>query len=195
MLAQLGGRADEAWRRFEAVRALDRDLGRNTTWRLADQEVLLLMRTERWDDARRLLRAFAAELERRGDQDELAIVGGRLALAELRAGDIDAALAATRAAGQVDGYEARTLAQLALAEIHLALGEPGSAVAPAREAIAVAAGGDWVLLQADAELTLARALRATGDTGADAAGERAAGLYAAKGYTDGVARAGRLAPA
>ena len=195
MLAQLGGRVDEAWRLIDIGRTLERDLGRDTMWRLAEHEGLLLMRTERWDDARVALRSFAAELERRGATDELAVVHGRLAIAEARAGDIAAALAATRGGVDADGYEARTRAHLALAEIHLARADAGAAVASAQVAIAVAVSGDWVLLQAEAELTLARALQAAGDPAADAARQRAAGLYAAKGYPGGVARAGRLAPA
>ncbi len=195
LLAQLGGDADAAWALFDAARDLERDLRRGPAWRLRDSEGVLLLRSERWDEARVVLRSFAAELERRGATDELADIRGRLALAEVRAGDTEAALAATRAAGVVDGYEARTSMHLAVAEIHLARAEIGAAVESARQAVAAAGRGDWVLLQAEAELTLARMLQAAGDPAADAARERAAGLYAAKGYAGGVARAGRLAPA
>ena len=62
-----------------------------------------------------------------------------------------------------DPYEAPTLAQMVLAEARLATGEVSAAVGSAREAAAIAATGDWTLLNADAQLLLARALSACGD--------------------------------
>jgi class 3 adenylate cyclase len=196
LLAQLRGDADAAWALFDAARGLERDLSRGPAWNLRDSESMLLLRSERWEEARVVLRSLVAERERNGARDdELADIRSRLALAEVRAGDTEAALAATRAAGDVEGYEARTRVHQALAEIHLARADIGAAVESARRAVAVAGRGDWVLLQAEAELTLARTLHAAGDPAADAARGRAAGLYAAKGYAGGVAQADRLAPA
>ena len=59
-----------------------------------------------------------------------------------------------------------------------------------------AATGDWVLLNAEARLTLARALRAAGDLEAAAEHARAAAdMYAAKGdVAAGAAAAALLAP-
>jgi hypothetical protein len=78
---------------------------------------------------------------------------------------------------------------MALAELHLAEGEAGPAVAHAREAVAVVSGGDWLLLNADARLVLGRALSAAGEPEAADHARAAVELYAAKGCTVGVAEA------
>ena len=79
------------------------------------------------------------------------------------------------------------------AEAQLARGDAEGAVAHAREAAAIAATGDWVMLEADARMTLARALSAAGDTEAAAAeAETAARLATAKGYVAMIASAGAV---
>jgi hypothetical protein len=68
-------------------------------------------------------------------------------------------------------------------------GEPERACDCARDAASVAAGGDWLLLNAETRLTLGRVLTAAGDPAADEQVRSAADLYAAKGYAAGVAEA------
>ena len=100
--------------------------------------------------------------------------------------------AARTSAARLDGargYEPLTFAQMALAELHLAEGAAGPAVAHAREAVAVASGGDWLLLNADARLVLGRALAAAGELEAADQARAAVELYAAKGCLTGVAEA------
>ena len=91
-----------------------------------------------------------------------------------------------------EGYEPLTRSRMALAELHLFEGEPERALACARDAASVAAGGDWLLLNAEARLTLGRVLTAAGDPAAAEQARSAADLYAAKGYAAGVAEAESL---
>ena len=69
------------------------------------------------------------------------------------------------------------------------------AITEARDAVAVATTGDWVLLNAEARLTLARALHAAGERAAAAEqAQVAAGLCTAKGFVPGIAAAEALLP-
>jgi ATP/maltotriose-dependent transcriptional regulator MalT len=111
---------------------------------------------------------------------------------EVRLGNLDAARAAAAGLEDADGYEPSTRSRMALAELHLFEGEPERALACARDAASVAAGGDWLLLNADARLTLGRVLAAAGDPAAGEQARSAAELYAAKGYAAGVAEAESL---
>jgi ATP/maltotriose-dependent transcriptional regulator MalT len=81
---------------------------------------------------------------------------------------------------------------MALAELHLFEGETERALACARDAASVAASGDWLLLNADARLTLGRVLTAAGDPTAGEQARSASDLYAAKGYPAGVTEAESL---
>ena len=108
-----------------------------------------------------------------------------LELAEVRLGNVDVALTDDPLPA---GYEAGTRARLVRAEARLVTGDVESAVRYAQEAVAIAASGDWAVLQADARLTLARALDAAGDAVAAAEQARAAvSLCTAKGYTAAIA--------
>jgi ATP/maltotriose-dependent transcriptional regulator MalT len=111
---------------------------------------------------------------------------------EVRLGNLDAARAASVGLEGADGYEQLTHSRMALAELHLFEGEPERALACARDAASVAAGGDWLLLNADARLTLGRVLTAAGDPAAGEQARSAADLYAAKGYAAGAAEAESL---
>jgi ATP/maltotriose-dependent transcriptional regulator MalT len=125
-----------------------------------------------------VLRPVVAWLERRGADSAAATARGWLDLAELRLDDLTAADTPIP-----EGYEQATRAHMLRAEVQLARGDAEGAVAHAREAAAVAATGDWVILEADARMTLARALTAAGDVEAAAAeAEAAARLATAKGY-------------
>ena len=197
-LAQLRGEAEEAWRLLGAAQEIERDLGRNQTPHLLELRGAMLVRAGRCEEARAVLKPAIAEMERRRDQSSAVFARCWLALAEVRVGSLDAARATTIVlqddTARGGWYEARTRTHLVLSELHLAEGDTESAVAEAREAAEIAASGDWVLLNAEARLTLARALHAAGDPAAAAeqAGT-AAGLCRVKGYVAGIA--GAEAPA
>jgi ATP/maltotriose-dependent transcriptional regulator MalT len=111
---------------------------------------------------------------------------------EVRLGNLDAARAASAGLEGAVGYEPSIHSRMALAELHLLEGQPDQALAFARDAASVAAGGDWLLLNADARLTLGGVLAAAGDPAAAEQVRSAAELYAAKGYAAGVAKAESL---
>jgi class 3 adenylate cyclase/tetratricopeptide (TPR) repeat protein len=193
MLALMRGDPDEGYRLLEIASEIEHDLGRSTALGLALTRGLMLVRAGEFEQARRVLPQTITELERRGASSDADIVRCWLGLAEVRLGNAAGARAAVAAAQaapeRLQGYEDRTRARIVLAEVHLAEGDVGHAVAVARDAAAVAATGDWVLLNAEARLTLARALQAAGDQAAAAEqAQAAADIYAAKGYH---ARAGR----
>jgi hypothetical protein len=190
-LAQLGGDDDRAWRLLDTARGLDRDLGRRTGLYLSGTETSMLQRAGRYEELRGTLLPYLAETERL-DRAEAPVARSALVELEVRLGNLDAARAASVGLEGADGYEPLTLSRMALAELHLLEGEPERALAFAREAASVAAGGDWLLLNADARLTLGRVLTAAGDPAAAEQARSAADLYAAKGYAAGVAEAESL---
>ena len=190
-LAQLGGDDDRAWRLLDTARGLDRDLGRRTGLYLSGTETSMLRRAGRYEELRGTLLPFIAELERFG-RPEAPVERSALVVLEVRLGNLNAARAAAAGLQGADGYEPLTHSRMALAELHLFEGEPERALACARDAASVAAGGDWLLLNADARLTLGRVLTAAGDPAAGEQARSAADLYAAKGYAAGVAEAESL---
>ena len=197
MLALLRGERDEAWRLLDIAGEIEQDLGRNTALGLALNRGLMLVRAGELEEARRVLPQTIAELERRDASSNADIVRCWLGLAEVRLGHVAAARAAVAAVQatpeRLQTYEDRTRVRIVLAEVHLAEGDVQQAIAEARDAVAVAATGDWVLLNAEARLTLARALHAAGDSaGAAQEAQAAAGLYAAKGYVAATAAAEAL---
>jgi hypothetical protein len=81
-----------------------------------------------------------------------------------------------------------------LSELDLAEAENERAVKEAREAVAIAASGDWAILVAETRLTLSRALLASGDSaGAAEQAAEARAVYEAKGHVPGVAEAAAIA--
>ena len=117
----------------------------------------------------------------------MAVVRAWLGLADVRCGDLGAARAA---APHPAGYEALARAHILHAELHLAEGDAGRAVDQAQAAVDVATTGDWAVLNADARLALARALRAAADPVAATEQARSAlGLCTAKGWAGGIAEA------
>jgi hypothetical protein len=190
-LAQLGGDDNRAWRLLDTARGLDRDLGRRTGLYLTRTEALMLRRAGRYEELRGTLLPYLAELERL-ERTEAPVARSALVELEVRLGNLDAARAAAAGLEDADGYEPSTRSRMALAELHLFEGEPERALACARDAASVAAGGDWLLLNADARLTLGRVLAAAGDPAAGEQARSAAELYAAKGYAAGVAEAESL---
>jgi class 3 adenylate cyclase len=190
-LAQLGGDDDRAWRLLDTARGLDRDLGRRTGLYLSGTETSMLRRAGRYEELRGILLPFITEVERYG-RPEAPVARSALVVLEVRLGNLQAARAAAVGLEGADGYEPLTHSQMALAELHLLEGEPERALACAREAASVAAGGDWLLLNGDARLTLGRVLTAAGDPAAGEQVRSAADLYAAKGYAAGVAEAASL---
>jgi class 3 adenylate cyclase len=196
MTALLGGRADQAWSLLDTAREIERDLGRTEAWGLTDLRGLMLLRAGRFEETRAVLLPMLEDPDRRGAHGEIAVARGRLGLAEVRLGHLEEARSAAltgRADTVAPRHEARVRASLVLSEVHLAEGDADGAVGFAHEAVAVAAAGDWVLLDAEARLTLARAQQAAGD--ADAAATQASAatrLYAAKGYAAGEAEAAAL---
>ena len=188
VLAQLRGGAAEAWALLDVAREIDRDLGRETARYLGGTETQMLQRAGRYEELRSLVTPLIAAFERIG-HSEAFVARSRLVTLEARLGNLAAARGAAAGLREATGYEPLTFAEMALAELHLAEGEAGPAVAHAREAVAVVSGGDWLLLNADARLVLGRALSAAGEPEAADHARAAVELYAAKGCTVGVAEA------
>ena len=193
-LAQLCGDDERAWRLLDTARGLDRDLGRRTGLYLSRTETSMLRRAGRYEELRGTLLPYIAELERleRLGRPEAPVARSALVMLEVRLGNLNAARAAAAGLQGAEGYEPLTRSRMALAELHLVEGEPERALACARDAASVAAGGDWLLLNAEARLTLGRVLTAAGDPAAAEQARSAADLYAAKGYAAGVAEAESL---
>jgi class 3 adenylate cyclase/tetratricopeptide (TPR) repeat protein len=198
-LAQLSGHADRASTLLEAAREIERDLGRSKGLRLPELYGVMLMRAGRFDEARAAWQSTIAELERQGAEEDVTVAGGWrveenvavarawLGLAEVRLGNLEAARAI---APSPAGYEGGARAHILRAELHLAQGDVGSAVEQAQAAVDVTTTGDWAVLNADARLTLARALRAAVDPAAAATQARTAvDLCMVKGYVGGIAEA------
>jgi class 3 adenylate cyclase/tetratricopeptide (TPR) repeat protein len=196
VIAILRGRSEQAWSLLDTAREIEHDLGRTNAWRLTGVHGLMLLRAGRFEEARAVLRPMLADIEGRGVHWYAAVVRARLGLADVRTGHLEAARSASLI-GRSDmvrgGHEARVRARMVLSEVHLAEGDAAGAAELAREAVAVAANGDWVLLDADARLTLARAQHAAGRSAAAATEANVAvHLYAAKGYAAGGAAATAL---
>ena len=66
ILALLRGDDAEAWRLFGVAEEIEQDLGRNRTWRLAQNRLEMLLRAGRFDEARPVLASMVEECERRG---------------------------------------------------------------------------------------------------------------------------------
>lgn len=193
ILALLRGDDAEAWRRFGVVEEIEQDLGRNRTWRLAQNRQRMLLRAGRFDEARPVLAAMVEEYERRGMLAGATALRATLALVEVRLGSVMAAgIAAHTVLDRVasaDAYEAPVRAHLALSEVGLASADVDGAVSAARRAVDIAATGDWLILNAEARLGLARALAAAGDPlGAESHARAALETHRAKGYALGVRR-------
>ena len=200
MLALLRDEVEEAWRLLDIAGEIEQDLGRSITLGLAQTRGLMLVRAGAYEEARRVLPETIAGLERRDAGANADIVRCWLGLAEVRLGNVAAARAAAAAAQaapeRLQGYEDRARLRIVLAEVHLAEGDVPDAIAEARDAVAVAGTGDWALLNAEARLTLARALYAAGHRAAAAEhAQAAADMYAAKGFHALAGRARRGEPA
>jgi tetratricopeptide (TPR) repeat protein len=196
-MALLAGRTAEAWRLLDGAREIERDIGRVQAWRSADSHAQMLLYTGRWNEARDAYRSLVDDMDNRGVAWEATILRTRLALADARLGNLaDARALATDAretAAVVGAYEAQTRALLVLSEVQLAEGDVARAVELAREGVALASGGDWVLMNAEAHVTLARAL-ARADLLEEATAEASAAhrLYESKGDVAGAERAKAL---
>ena len=194
ILALLRGDAVEAWRLFGVVEEIEQDLGRNRTWRLAQNRQRMLLRAGRFDEARPLLASMVEEYERRGILAGATAMLASLALVEVRLGSVMAAGIAAHTVldrvASVDAYEAPVRAHLALSEVGLASADVDGAVSAGRQAVDIAATGDWLILNAEALLGLARALAVAGDSsGAESHARAALEMHRAKGYALGVAEA------
>jgi tetratricopeptide (TPR) repeat protein len=182
----MAGRFDVARAEYASGRALLEEFGR--TRQLAVQGFYggsLELWAGDGAKAEQELRRAAKTLEAIGDRGTLATVGAVLAAALQLQGRPDEALHW----GEVSRREAST-ADL-ISQVHwrtsLARLLPERAGELAEKAVAVAEGTDWTVLQADAWLCLRDVLLAESRTGdAAEAGERAAGLYRAKGHTVGL---------
>ena len=197
MLALLAGDSARAWTLSDTAWEIERDLGRTRTSRLRGNHIRMLMRGGRFEQARSALPPLIEHLELRGAFSEAASFRSWLSLADARLGRHAEAveLASALLDGTVGGagFESRTRALRALAEVHLAEGRIDDAVRTARESVAIAVTGDWLVLMAAAHLTLARALAASGDPAAAVeAANTAAGLSEAKGYVGALAAARAL---
>jgi len=191
MIAILRGREEQAWSLLDTAREIEQDLGRTNAWRLSELHGVMLLRAGRFEEAAAVLRPMVVDIEGRGAHWQAAVARSRLGLAQVRLGDPEAGrwAAAIASGGTIaGGHEARVRASVVLSGVRLARGDSDVAVELAQEAVAVASAGDWVLLDAEARLTLARAQRAAGDAAAAATEARTAvHLYTAKGYAAGEA--------
>jgi class 3 adenylate cyclase/tetratricopeptide (TPR) repeat protein len=198
MMALVRGDVDQAWNLLEAAQQIEQDIGRTSSVRLERQRARMLLMTGRYEQAETALTWTVAQLERSASATDVAVARGWLGLAQCRSGRLHEARAnATAARGGaplIDAYAAHAQAHALLSEVDLAEADNERAVKEAREAVAIATTGDWVILVAETRLTLARALLAGGD--ATAATEQAAearALYEAKGHVPGVAEATAMA--
>jgi class 3 adenylate cyclase/tetratricopeptide (TPR) repeat protein len=103
LLAHLRGDSDEAWRRLDTAREIERDLGRSGGWSSPELEGVMLIRAGRFDEARTALRPVVADMERRGAEAAAALARIWMGLAEVRLGDVGAAATDTPIP---EGYEA-----------------------------------------------------------------------------------------
>jgi tetratricopeptide (TPR) repeat protein len=192
-LALMHGDDDEAWALLGAARAIEEDIGRDTSLPTAGLHATMLLRSGRTAEARDELAALVAAYDDRGHETGAAEYRSWLGIAEIRLGNAAAARAAAIAvegsADRFGGYGVSTRAQIVLAEVHLADGDLDEAAARARRAVAIAASGDWVVLEADARMALARVLAAAGDPAAAAEAEAAGRLYREKEDVRGAAQA------
>jgi tetratricopeptide (TPR) repeat protein len=144
--------------------------------------------------ARLLQHAYEGFLAR-GVGVDAAQAAAYLARATLREGRIDDALALTEQAERLAGVDLKASMawRAARAEALAKQGDLGPALDLAREAVALVESTDALLDGAEAHLTLAIVLRATGDeAGAQRQGERAIELYERKGATAAVDAARHL---
>jgi class 3 adenylate cyclase len=165
MLAALRGDDEAADRLHDQWTAIERDLARRPAWEVAGIEALMRFRQGRYRDAAGLLRTYLAGLTEAGHAVAAGDDQGLLALCEGRCGlSTQARDRARQVLAEPDaGYEASTLALLALCEAALVDGEPAAAVDHGTRALEVAASGDWVPMIVDSRRSLARALLAAGD--------------------------------
>jgi tetratricopeptide (TPR) repeat protein len=198
MMALVRGDVDQAWNLLEAAQQIEQDIGRTSSVRLERQRARMLLMTGRYEQAETALTRTIAQLERAASATDVAVARGWLGLAQCRSGRLHEARAnATAARGGaplIDAYAAHAQAHALLSEVDLAEADNERALKEAREAVAIATTGDWVILVAETRLTLARALLAGGD--ATAATEQAAearALYEAKGHVPGAAAATAMA--
>jgi class 3 adenylate cyclase/tetratricopeptide (TPR) repeat protein len=193
LLAILRG-GDDGWRLLEAAREIERDLGRSTSWSLRTTRARMHLLAGEYGALIQEMPPLIAELDGADAHANAAVMRSWLAVAQARTGDLsgarDTAAAALAGTTYGGGYETGARGNLALAEVHLAEGAADAAASAARDAVAVAETGDWVLVRAEARLVLARALQASGDTTAATGHAQAAlELSRAKGHAGGIAAA------
>lgn len=198
MLALVRGEVDQAWKLHEVAEQIEQDIGRTSSLRLQRQRGRMLLITGRYEQAETALAWTVAQLEGVASAPDVAVARGWIGRAQLGSGRLlDArasAIAARDGAALIDAYAAHAQAHRLLSEVYLAESENERAVEEAREAVAIAASGDWVLLNAETRLALARALFAAGDAaGAAEQAAAARALYEAKGHVPGAAEATALA--
>ncbi|MDX6522228.1 MAG: hypothetical protein QOF08_2833 [Gaiellales bacterium] len=198
MLALVRGEVDQAWNLLEAAEQIEQDIGRTSSLRLQRQRGRMLLITGRYEQAQNALARTVAEMERAASAADLAVERSLLGLAQLGSGRLHearaSAIAARDGAALIDAYAAHARAHRVLSELDLAEAENERAVKEAREAVAIAASGDWAILVAETRLTLSRALLASGDSaGAAEQAAEARAVYEAKGHVPGVAEAAAIA--
>ncbi|MDX6548366.1 MAG: hypothetical protein QOG33_1916, partial [Gaiellales bacterium] len=168
MLALVRGAIDQAWRLLEVAEQIEQDIGRTSSLRLQRQRGRMLLITGRYEQAETALAWTVAQMEGVASAPDVAVARGWLGRAQLGSGRLlDAranAIAARDGAALIDAYAAHAQAHRLLSEVYLAEADNERAVEEAREAVAIAASGDWVLLNAETRLALARALLAAGDS-------------------------------
>jgi class 3 adenylate cyclase len=184
MLSLLAGREAEAWARLDAVRELERDLLRTATRRLLLLEALMAYRAGRFAEVRIASQPVIDELDRLGSGWGAELVRSRVVMAEVRLGEFGEV---ARSAAAAVEYEAFVRSRAGLAAMRLAELDVPGAEAAAREALARALEGDWVLLQIEANAVLARVLAAAGDPAAADYLAAARAMCDAKGVA-GIAR-------
>ncbi len=192
LLEAMSGVAPGWRRRFDEARAIIDDLGIVQPVGVADHPMLLAMAELVNGDPGRtdaLLRWSCAELTRLGDRGHLATVAPLLAETLLRCDRLDEVehwVIVGRDAAAVDDIDAQVRWRFLLALLRSAQGRHDEARPLAHAAVDLVATTEFVVLQADAQLALARVLRRAGqEAGARAAADEARRLAVAKGNVAG----------
>ena len=195
ILALLRGDDAEAWRLFGVVEEIEQDLGRNRTWRLAQNRQRMLLRAGRFDEARPVLavdgRGVRTPRDARERHGPARVAGARRGPARERHGGGHRRPHGPRPGGSPRTRMRRRCGPTSHCRRWASLRPTWTArSAPARQAVDIAATGDWLILNAEARLGLARALAAAGDSpGAESHARAALEMHRAKEYALGVAEA------
>jgi tetratricopeptide (TPR) repeat protein len=161
------GRIDDALQYAARAREIGEALGDSQlrAWRAMEAEPYLYR--GQWAEAARVAEENLPVALEIGEWDVVLFASGFLGMAYVKLGRLEEAKRvldrAAREAGVRPGFAyPRSFVQIAVAQLHLALGEPARAVEAARQALALAESGGFRLEQGAAQRALGEALDALG---------------------------------